>query len=134
VVDVERAIDHSDHGDHGLQPVGGLHLAAEGKLGALFHEEKTGIVVFFLGVYKICDTCFSLDFITVINLLMYHCTVQPNIFELGRQARPGRQTGIRLYLPVPAEGQNKYWGHRLTDKAITYQQRYINNKYASLYA
>jgi hypothetical protein len=57
-----------------------------------------------------------------------------HLFELGRQARPGRQTGIRLYLPVPAEGQNKYWGHRLTDKAITYQQRYLNNKYASLYA
>jgi hypothetical protein len=50
VVDVGGAIDHGDHGDHGLQPVGGLHLAAEGKLGALFHEEKTGVVVFFLAV------------------------------------------------------------------------------------
>jgi hypothetical protein len=27
------------------------------------------------------------------------------LFELGRQARPGRHTGIRLYRPVPAEGQ-----------------------------
>jgi hypothetical protein len=50
------------------------------------------------------------------------------IFELGRQARPGRQTGIRLYRPVPAEGQNKSWGHRLTAKAITYQWRHLNNK------
>jgi hypothetical protein len=41
------------------------------------------------------------------------------LFELGRLARPGRQTGIRLYRPVPAEGQNKSWGHRLTAKAIT---------------
>jgi hypothetical protein len=56
------------------------------------------------------------------------------VFELGRQARPGRQTGIRQYRPVPAEGQNKSWGNRLTAKAITYQQRYLNNKYASLYA
>jgi hypothetical protein len=54
--------------------------------------------------------------------------------ELGRQARPGRQTGIRLYRPVLAEGQNKSWGHRLTAKAITYQQKYLNNKYASIYA
>jgi hypothetical protein len=50
VVDVGGAIDHGDHGDHGLQPVGGLHLAAEGKLGAHFHEEKKGVVVFFLAV------------------------------------------------------------------------------------
>jgi hypothetical protein len=42
------------------------------------------------------------------------------LFELGRQARPGRHTGIRLYWPVPAEGQNKSWGHRLTAKASTY--------------
>jgi hypothetical protein len=42
------------------------------------------------------------------------------IFELGRQARPGRHTGIRLYRPVQAEGQNKSWGHRLTAKASTY--------------
>jgi hypothetical protein len=48
VVNVGGAIDHGDHGDHGLQPVGRLHLAAERKLGALFHEEKTGVVVFFL--------------------------------------------------------------------------------------
>jgi hypothetical protein len=47
-------------------------------------------------------------------------------FELGRQARPGRQIGIRLYRPVPAEGQNKSWGHRLT--AVTYQGRHLNNK------
>jgi ElaB/YqjD/DUF883 family membrane-anchored ribosome-binding protein len=50
------------------------------------------------------------------------------IFELGRQARPGRQTRIRLYRPVPAEGQNKFWGHRLTAKALTYQRRHLNNK------
>jgi hypothetical protein len=43
-----------------------------------------------------------------------------NIFELGRQDRPGRYTGIRLYRPVPAEGQNKSWGHRITAKACTY--------------
>jgi hypothetical protein len=49
-------------------------------------------------------------------------------FELGRQARPGRQPGIRLYRPVPAEGQNKSWGHRLTAKAITYHGRHLNNK------
>jgi hypothetical protein len=42
------------------------------------------------------------------------------LFELGRQARPGRHTGIRLYRPVTAEGQNKSWGHRLTAKASTY--------------
>jgi hypothetical protein len=48
VVDVGGAIDYGDHSDHGLQPVGGLHLAAEGKVGALFHKEKTGVVVFFL--------------------------------------------------------------------------------------
>jgi hypothetical protein len=45
-----------------------------------------------------------------------------SLFELGRQARPGRQTGIRLYRPVPADGQNKSWGHRLTAKAITYHR------------
>jgi hypothetical protein len=50
------------------------------------------------------------------------------LFELGRQARPGRQTGIRLNRSVPAEGQNKSWGHRLTAKAITYQQRYIKQQ------
>jgi hypothetical protein len=52
VVDVGGAIDHGDQGDHCLQPVGGLHLAAEGKLGILFHEEKTGVVVFFLAVIR----------------------------------------------------------------------------------
>jgi hypothetical protein len=40
VVDVGGAIDHGDHGDHCLQPAGGLHLAPVEKLGALFHEEK----------------------------------------------------------------------------------------------
>jgi hypothetical protein len=50
------------------------------------------------------------------------------LFELGRPARPGRQTGIRLYRPVPAKGQNKSWGHRLTAKAITYQGRHQKNK------
>jgi hypothetical protein len=45
------------------------------------------------------------------------------IFELIRQARPGRQTAIRLFRPVQAEGQNKSWGHQLTDKANTYQER-----------
>jgi hypothetical protein len=48
--------------------------------------------------------------------------------ELGRQARPGRQTGICLYRPVPAEGQKNSWGHRLTATAITYQGRHLNNK------
>jgi hypothetical protein len=52
VVDVGGAINHGDHGDHCLQPVGGLHLAEEGKLGALFHEAKTGVVVFFLACAK----------------------------------------------------------------------------------
>jgi hypothetical protein len=50
------------------------------------------------------------------------------LFELGRQARPGRQTGIRLYRPVQAEEQNKSRGHRLTAKAITYRERHLNNK------
>jgi hypothetical protein len=50
------------------------------------------------------------------------------LFELGRQARPGRQTGICLYRPVQAKGQNKAWGDRLTAKAITYQERHLNNK------
>jgi hypothetical protein len=50
------------------------------------------------------------------------------LFELGRQAGPGRQPGIRLYRPVLAEGQNKSWGHRLKAKAITYQGRHQNNK------
>jgi hypothetical protein len=51
------------------------------------------------------------------------------LFELGRQARLGRQTGIRQYPPVPAKGQNKSWGHRLTVKPIAYQgSRHINNK------
>jgi hypothetical protein len=54
-----------------------------------------------------------------------------NLFELGRRASLGRQTGIRLYRPVPAEGQNKSWRHRLTAKAITYQERHLNNKEAS---
>jgi hypothetical protein len=48
VVDVGGAINHGDHCDHCLQTVGGLHLAPEEKLGALFHEEKAGVVVFFL--------------------------------------------------------------------------------------
>jgi hypothetical protein len=29
VVDVGGGVDHGDHGDHCLQPVGGLHLAPE---------------------------------------------------------------------------------------------------------
>jgi hypothetical protein len=49
------------------------------------------------------------------------------LFELGRQSRPGRHTGIRLCRPVPAEGQNKSLEHRLTDKAITYQEILQNN-------
>jgi hypothetical protein len=47
VVDVGGAIDH---GDHYLQPVGGLHLAAEGKLSKVFHDKNTSVVVFFLTV------------------------------------------------------------------------------------
>jgi hypothetical protein len=50
------------------------------------------------------------------------------LFELGLQARPGQQTGIRLYRPVQSEGQNKSWGHQLTAKKITYQERHLNNK------
>jgi hypothetical protein len=50
------------------------------------------------------------------------------LFELGWQARPGQQTGICLYPPDPAEGQNKSWGHRFTAKGITYQGRHQNNK------
>jgi hypothetical protein len=58
------------------------------------------------------------------GLLWFAC-----IFELSRQARLGRQPGIRLYRPaVPAEGQNKSWGHRLTAKAVTYQGRHLNKK------
>jgi hypothetical protein len=44
VVDVGGAIDHGDHGDHCLQPAGGLHLAPEEKPDALFHKEKAGVV------------------------------------------------------------------------------------------
>jgi hypothetical protein len=43
MVDVEGiggAIDHGDQVGDYLQPVGGLHLAAEGKLGKVFHEER----------------------------------------------------------------------------------------------
>jgi hypothetical protein len=49
VVDV-GAIDHGDHGDHCIQPVGGLHLAPEEKLVALSHEEKSGRCCLFLAV------------------------------------------------------------------------------------
>jgi hypothetical protein len=41
---------HGEHVGDYLQPVGGLHLAAEGKLGKVFHEEKTSVVVVFLAV------------------------------------------------------------------------------------
>jgi hypothetical protein len=50
VVDVGGAIDHGDHGDHCLQAAGGLHLAPEEKLGALFHEEESGRCCLFLAV------------------------------------------------------------------------------------
>jgi hypothetical protein len=60
VVDVGGAIDHRDHGDHGLQPVGRLHLAAEGRLGALFHKEKKSVVVFFLAVRNLYFSVFSI--------------------------------------------------------------------------
>jgi hypothetical protein len=38
---------------------------------------------------------------------MQRLAVAVNLFklELGRQAKPGRQTGIRLYWPAPAEEQ-----------------------------
>jgi hypothetical protein len=54
--------------------------------------------------------------------------LNPSLFELDRQARPARQTGIRLYVyrPLPAEGQNKSWGLRLTAKALAYQGRHLN--------
>jgi hypothetical protein len=60
--------------------------------------------------------------------IVLYITITESAIELGRQARPGRQTGIRLYRPVPAEGQNKSWGHRLTAKAISYKWRHLNNK------
>jgi hypothetical protein len=41
-----------DHGDHCLQPAGGLHLAPEEKLGTLFHEKKSGRCCHFLAVVK----------------------------------------------------------------------------------
>jgi hypothetical protein len=53
VVDVHvvlGAIDHGDHGDHCLQPVGGLHLAPEEKPVALFHEEESRSCCLFLAV------------------------------------------------------------------------------------
>jgi hypothetical protein len=53
--------------------------------------------------------------------LILHISVSAR-FELGRRARLGRQTGIRLYRPVPAEGQNKSWRQGLTDQAMTYQR------------
>jgi hypothetical protein len=42
----------------------------------------------------------------------------PFLFDLGREARPGKQTGIHLYQPVPAEEQNESWGHRLTSMQL----------------
>jgi hypothetical protein len=50
VVDVGGAIDHGDHGDHYLQPAGGLQLAPEEKPDALFHEDKSGRCCLFLAV------------------------------------------------------------------------------------
>jgi hypothetical protein len=52
VVDVGGAVDHGDHGDHCLQPAGGLHLAPEEKLVALSHEEKSGRCCLFLAVQQ----------------------------------------------------------------------------------
>jgi hypothetical protein len=50
VVDVGGAIGHGDYGDHCLQAAGGLHLAPEEKLGALFQEEESGRCCLFLAV------------------------------------------------------------------------------------
>jgi hypothetical protein len=52
------------------------------------------------------------------HVLSFPCLTVHHIFDFGRQARPGRQLGIRLYWRVPAEGQNKSWEHMLTAKAI----------------
>jgi hypothetical protein len=57
VVDVHvvvGAIDHGDHGDHCLQPVGGLRLAPEEKPVALFHEEESRSCCLFLAVFLQC--------------------------------------------------------------------------------
>jgi hypothetical protein len=61
------------------------------------------------------------------TLLSNDCPALPR-FELGWQARPGRQTGMRLFRPVSPDGQNKSWGHRLSAKAITYLGRHLYNK------
>jgi hypothetical protein len=52
VVDVGGGVDHGDHGDHCLQPVGGLLLAPEEVDLALSHGEKNGSCCFFLAVAK----------------------------------------------------------------------------------
>jgi hypothetical protein len=67
VVDVHvvvGAIDHGDHGDHCLQPVGSLHLAPEEKPVALFHEEESGSCCLFLAVRCVVDISFNLGFKT----------------------------------------------------------------------
>jgi hypothetical protein len=77
---------------------------------------------------KSCHSCQIMSFKYVFLGLRRQLRCLAEGIELGRLARPGRQTGIRLYRPVPPEGQNKSWGHRLTAKAITYQGRHQNNK------
>jgi hypothetical protein len=67
--------------------------------------------------YVVCTVLGPL--VSVLSSLVSVLSTLAFLFELGRLARPGRQTGIRLYWTVPAEGQNKSWGHRLTAKAIT---------------
>jgi hypothetical protein len=41
--------------------------------------------------------------VDICTLLLHENTL--GLFELGRQARPGRQTGICLYRPVLVEGK-----------------------------
>jgi hypothetical protein len=55
------------------------------------------------------QNCLKMPWSAKEMLQKFLITASP-LFELGRQASPGRQTGIRLYRPVPAEGQNKSWG------------------------
>jgi hypothetical protein len=56
--------------------------------------------------------------------------IQSYIFELDRQARPSGQTGIRLYRPLLAEGQNYSWGHRSQPMQLHIKEEiYTRNKH-----
>jgi hypothetical protein len=56
-------------------------------------------------IYKYISAVVAL----ILDASIAHKTAMPPLFDLGRQARPGRQSGIPLYRSLPAEGQNKSW-------------------------